>query len=122
MSSVGLCSAIGTDSAQPLFSQIQTSGSFQTDAWSAASWNVPREAAPSPKKMAVTRSVPSMRAEMAAPAPSMKLEPSVPPWPSTPTDGSTKCAVPPPLPPVLPVTRPKRSPKSSSTFMPLATA
>ena len=31
MSSVGLCSAIGTEIAQPLFSQIQTSGSFQTD-------------------------------------------------------------------------------------------
>ena len=32
MFSVGLCSAIGTEIAQPLFSQIQTSGSFQTEA------------------------------------------------------------------------------------------
>ncbi len=122
MSSVGLWSAKGAERCQPLFSQTQTIGSFQTAACSAASWKVPRAAAPSPKKIATTRSSPSSCTEVAAPAPRTKFEPSVPPCPSTPISGSTKWTVPPPLPPTLPPVRPSRSPSSTSGAIPLTSA
>ena len=67
MSSVGLCSANGAESAQPLFSQIQTIGSFQTEAWIAPPRGRCRgPAAPSPKKTATTRSSPSSWTERGA--------------------------------------------------------
>ena len=54
-SSIGECWRAGVDSAQWLFSQTKTAGTFQSCARLSDSWKVPMFVAPSPKNATATR-------------------------------------------------------------------
>jgi len=54
MSGVAWLFEVGTEMATPLFSQIKTSGTFQSMAMFIASKNSPSHEAPSPKKQSTT--------------------------------------------------------------------
>ena len=66
--SIGMCWLCGVDSAQWLFSQTNTAGTFQSCARFSASWKVPMFVAPSPKKASATRGSPRSLNASAAPA------------------------------------------------------
>src|SRR5919202_1799333 len=55
ISSIGMCCFAGVDSAQWLFSQTNTAGTFHSCARLSDSWNVPMFVAPSPKNATATR-------------------------------------------------------------------
>ncbi len=109
----------GVDSANWLFSQTNTTGSFQIAARFIASCVVPCSAAPSPKKHATTARLRSVLAVSAAPAASGGPPPTMPFAPSMPRDTSAMC-IEPPLPLQDPVARPKSSAIISSSGTPFA--
>ena len=67
MSGVAWLFDVGTEIATPLFSQMKTSGTFQSMAMFIASKNSPSHEAPSPKKQSTTCPVFRNRQESAAP-------------------------------------------------------
>src|ERR1700675_1007263 len=114
MSGFAVDVAVGTDTAQPLFSHRKITGSFRTPHMLALSLKVPPFEVPAPKKQSTTLSCFLILIESPAPVAMGKHPPSVPLSPNTPRVGSTTCITPPrPLlvPPSLPA-RPHRLPSS----------
>jgi hypothetical protein len=78
-----------------LFSQTNSTGSFQTAAMFKVSWKAPMLVAPSPKKATATCSVPRSLADQAAPAAMGRCEPTIAYEPSIPLSALVKCMEPP---------------------------
>ena len=97
------------DTAYWLFSQRNTTGSFQIAARLMDSWNAPSLLAPSPKNGTATRSLPCSTLPRAAPTAVGMEEPRIPDSPRMPTLKSARCIEPP-----LPLQRPVALPKSSA--------
>ena len=125
-SGTGCWSALGENSAYPLFSQKKTIGSFHSAARFAASWNAPCATAPSPKNDTTTLRLPARPARRprscaasAAPAAIGTPAPTIPLAPKMPRSGSAMC-IEPPRPLLVPVTRASSSASMGSGASPLA--
>ena len=121
MSGVAWLFEVGTEIAMPLFSQMNTSGTFQSIAMFMASKNSPSHEAPSPKKQSTTWPDPRNWQDSAAP-------PAIGMWPATialvetsPTEGSERC-IEPPFPLHTPVARPISSAIIDTGSTPLISA
>ena len=78
LSGTAVLTEVGTDTAHPLFSQMNSAGSRRTAHQFSASWKVPRFAVPSPKKWTTTCSRRCFLSAVAMPAAMTKPPPSVP--------------------------------------------
>jgi hypothetical protein len=79
--------SVGIETAQPLFSHRNTTGSLRTAQKFMLSWKVPRLEVPSPKKQSTAWSPPLTLIERPAPLAMGKHPPRVPLSPSTPSSG-----------------------------------
>ena len=118
-SGTGCWSALGENSAYPLFSQKKTIGSFHSAARLAASWKAPWATAPSPKNDTTTVLFLRSRAAVATPAAIGTPAATIPLAPKIPRSGSAMCMEP-PRPLFVPVTRASSSAIIGSGGSPLA--
>ena len=120
-SGMPLAYANGTSVANWLFSQTNSTGSFQMLAMFSPSWNAPLLTAPSPKNATATRPVFSSF-ELYPPPQACRMHgPTMPLVPIMPISGENRCMLP-PRPREQPVARPNSSAISSRGGMPLASA
>ena len=91
-----------------LFSQTNTTGSFQITAKLSASWKAPMLVVPSPKKHTAACSVPRYCALHAAPLAMVRCAPMIAYEPITPCSTLVRC-IEPPLPFIRPFSRPSSS-------------
>ena len=108
--STAVTSWIDVYSMYRLFSQTNTTGSFQITAKFSASWNAPMFVVPSPKKHTATCSVPRYCADQAAPFAIVRCAPMIAYEPSMLCFTLVKC-IEPPLPRMRPDELPMSSPK-----------